>query len=213
MNYPHSPYSAPMQPRFVPSMLGPLELVTAPVGNVVSLGEAKASDYISVADDDQDILDLIAAATSLCQQIGGGRQYLQATYDVPVRGWWGGVLKMPLPPLVSVVSITYYDSNNSPQVLDPSIYMVRYPLNMPGYIERVPTMTWPLIWPACIQREFPIMVRIVCGYATAAQVPPCIRRAIRMAMAFLYENRGDKNEAMPDAIAILLSADGYGSYA
>lgn len=220
-----NPYSAPSQPRLSLPPLGDLELVTAPVGAVIPSNKAKLWLRVEVADDDELVDELVDAATLFVQQeISGHRQFLTATYDLPMGDWWDywdvqlrpgeGRLRLPRPPLQSVVSLKYYDSGGVQQTLDPSVYLVRTPFRAAGTVERAPFQAWPAIQ---ADRRWPITIRFTCGYGTASQVPGTIRTAIKMLIAHWYEKReavaiGPISKEVELSVRALLDSEGYGSY-
>lgn len=205
---------AARQPRFLPSILGDLELVTAPSGSVVSVADVKTQAIIEYDDDDAYIENnLIASAVRLCED-KSDRQFLTATYDLPLMGFWPDYLVIPKPPLQSITWIKYYDSVGVQQTLDSSYYEVRKPLKMAAKIERVPGKYWPSVQTG---RRFPVSLRFVCGYGTSTNVPATIKQAILMLCSYWYENReaayeGSGTKQLEFAVNALLNAEGYGAY-
>ncbi len=173
-----------MQPVFVTTLIGPVQLVTAATAYPVTLGEAKAQAIVTIDDDDQTVLRKLKAATRYCERLIGV-QIMSATYDVPIRGWWNGLLRMPRQPLQSATWLKYYDPGGTLTELDSSKYIVTTPQATPGYIERAPTETWP----NTDGRFYPIIARIVAGFASAAVVPETVKEAVLMTVAHFYENR------------------------
>ena len=167
--------SSPVSSAFRSSLLGPISLITAPSGAVLTTAEAKAQCKVDISDDDTLIDSLVSAATAFCEQeIYGHRQFLTATYDVPVVCWWEGLLKLPRPPLASVTHVKYYDTNGTQQTLASTYYTVRTPWKQPGSVERAPDQTFPSVQS---DRRYPITIRLVAGYGAASAVPPQIGRA------------------------------------
>lgn len=197
--------------------LSPLELVTAPTAYPVSVDEVKAQVRQDEDRDDGYIERLIQAATSFCEQeVSGHRQFITATYDVRVDGWWDDPICLPRPPLSSVTSVKYRDIDNVEQTLSASVYLVRTKWRQPGTIELAPDQEWPDV--SDDYRE-PIVIRFVAGYgATAASVPQTIRHAIIMTTSHWYENRvpvvssGAVPKEVPMTVRALLDSEGYGSY-
>lgn len=211
-----SPYSAPAQPTYYTSLLGSLELVTAPSGQVLTTAEAKLHLRVDHTDDDGYINDLIIRAAEYAEKnISGHRQLLTATYDLPVRDWWTGPLRLPRPPLVSVTSLKYYDTAGVQQTVSSTLYEVRTPWRQPGWIERAPTKTWPAAYQS--DRRFPLTIRFVSGYGAAAAVPTTLKQAMLLLIGHWYEHRlavGPMNlRDIPLAVASLLDCESYGSYA
>jgi len=154
-----------------PWITGPLELVTPAAGQVVSLAEARAQ-LLWDSDDatqDQRITAAILVATRMCEQeISGHRQFLTATYNLPLIVWpWTSILKLPRPPLRSVNAVTYYDTNGTLQTLAATYYLTQMPWRMPGQLERAPQQVFP---PYQFDRRFPAAVNFSAGYASPTTV-------------------------------------------
>lgn len=203
-----SPYQSPLQPLFLPDLLGPLDLITPPSGQVVTLAQAKAQVRQDGTQDDTLITGLIEAATEFCEQEAmGALQFRTATFNVPVVRWWEGPLRLPRPPLQSVVSVTYYDTGGNVQTLDSSVYLVRTPWRRPGTIERAPFQVWPSYQ---ADRRYPILVQFRTGYP-AGQVPQPVQQAVLVAVTWMYEKRGPEEEEL-SSIERVLSTCGYAGY-
>lgn len=92
---------------------------------------------------------------------------------------------LPLPPLVSVDSVTYFDETGASQTLDPSTYVVD-PVSEPARLVPVPGTSWP----ATQRRVNAVSVTFTCGYGAAGTaVPAGIRIWMLMMAGTLYENR------------------------
>lgn len=203
------PYQAPLQPLFRASLFGPLVQVTPPSGQPVTLDEIKLHCRIDLPDDDS-LLQSIAAAAMRYVQTESGRQLLTATYLVPVEAWFAGTLKLPKPPLQSVTTVNYYDPGGTLTTLDPTKYLVRTPLLLAGSIERAPFQYFPALQ---ADRNYCVEITFVAGYGAPAQVPDTLKRAILLAVDWLYENRGEVSAEPPMAIRALIDCENYGNYA
>jgi uncharacterized phiE125 gp8 family phage protein len=207
------------QPKAMPGYLGPLELVAAPTDRPLTTAEAKRWARIEQDEEDYLIGQLIDGATELAQQrIGGNRQIMAATYDLPMACFWGcSLLKLPRPPLQSVTSVKYRDTGDVEQTLAANTYLVRTPWRQPGTIELAPGQNWPTVQP---ERTYPITIRFVAGYASHAAVPVTLKRAIALIVAHGYRYRGDDDERggtsaleIPPAALAMLEANEFGSIA
>lgn len=94
-------------------------------------------------------------------------------------------LEIPLPPLQSVDSIVYFDTNNVAQILNPNLYRV--------VAEAEPAYVVPVInqnWPETINDLGVVTVKFTCGYGdNSDDVPASIRQWMLLNIANLYENR------------------------
>lgn len=162
-DYVSDPYNEPRQPTFRTSYVGPLRRIVESGGLAVSVGQAKTHAYIEHGDDDVHLERTLGAAQRLCERlVNGRRQFLPATYDLPVMGFWEGALKLPRPPLQSVSGIYYYDTNGTEQTLTSTIYLTDAAgLDQPGTVERAPDQSWPAVQD---DRRFPVRIRFIAGY-------------------------------------------------
>lgn len=204
-----------MWPEDHPQLKGPLELVTAPTDWPVTVTEAKEQTRIDINAEDGYVKALIQRATEYCQnEINGTRQFLTATFDLPLADWWCGNLTLPRPPLQSVSSITYYDGAGDSQTLSASYYEVRKPWKQPGYIHRAPNQYWPAL--QC-DRPYPIMIRFVAGFASSTSIPADWKHAVLLLVAHWFEHReavsDTEKHSLPLGIESLLASAGWGSYA
>lgn len=151
------------------SILGPLELVTPPTGLAVARVEAKLQCKVDpdITEDDGLIDGLIEAAQEYCETATPGhRQLVSATYDVRLSEFPERV-KLPRPPLQSLTSLNYYDTDGNETTLASTYYVVRTPLRQPGVIERAPVQVWPVTE---TDRQYPVRARFVCGYGPSTSI-------------------------------------------
>jgi uncharacterized phiE125 gp8 family phage protein len=89
-----------------------------------------------------------------------------------------------LPPLQSVTSITYVDTNGTTQTLAADQYLVDAK-SQPARI----TPTYGLTWPSTRKQNNAITIRFVDGYGAAAAVPQCIKNWMLVRIKTLWDNR------------------------
>ena len=97
-----------------------------------------------------------------------------------------GRIYIPMKPLQSVSSITYYDNDNTQQTLASSVYAVNTTLRL---VYRDHNQDWPnyLVKPGGI------VITFVAGYGdTAASVPHVFKQAMLLQIAKWFEHRGDE---------------------
>lgn len=171
-----------------------LTLVSPAPAYPVSRDEAKAQLRLDSTDDDALVDALIAVATMHLDGRDGwlGRALVMQTWDLQMHRF-PGVIDVPLPPLRSISSITYLDSNNVSQTLAASKYQVDRNGQWRARIKPAYGETWPStydVWNA-------VTVRFVAGYEPgegsptdyAENVPRPIKQAILLMVAHWYENR------------------------
>jgi uncharacterized phiE125 gp8 family phage protein len=163
-------------------------IVTAPTIEPVSLAEAKL--HLRVDDDqtseDAAILGLIRTARELVES-HTGRCLMTSTWDYYLPQFPDcGYITIPNPPLQSVTSITYTDSDNTATVWASSNYLV----STRGALGRI-VPAYSVTWPSFTARPIDaLVVRYVAGYgAGAGDVPEAIRHAMLLLIGHLYEHR------------------------
>jgi uncharacterized phiE125 gp8 family phage protein len=169
-----------------------LKLVTAPTAEPVSLEEIKEHCRISASTDDALLLSLIAAARSHAEQ-KTGRAMVEQTLTLTLDEFPGtiGHIELPKPPLVSVTSVKYDDTDEVEQTLSADLYEVKDASDYcPAYIVPAYGETWP------VTLAQPEAVRIVyktgwpiTGSPAAPVTPEDIKAWIKIRVAGLYENR------------------------
>lgn len=129
---------------------------------------------------------LIAAATAHLDGWGGvlGRALVTQTWRQDFA--WFGRLRLPLAPVQSIDSVTYYDADNAQQTLASSVYQLFVDGEGP-FLDLKPDQDWPVSY----ARDDAVSVTFVAGYGDAADVPVSIRQAILLMVGAWYENRED----------------------
>lgn len=164
-----------------------LSLTTAPENEPLTAQEVMA--HLRLEDDDENdwIETAIVAIREIVERDILNRALITQTWDMAIEDWPDDdELEIPLPPLVSITSITYYDTDDVSAVFASSSYDVRTKRE-PGYVKLKYGETWPTV---ALRPSEGIVVVFVAGYgAEAANVPAQIRKAMLMMIAHLYENR------------------------
>lgn len=200
----------------------PLKLVTPPACEPVSLAQFKTHARISRDDEDATIRGYIMAARQYAES-RQRRQLITATWRLTIDSFYPcgesrslfetAAIKIPLPPLASVTSITYVDEDGATQTLDSSLYLVDTQ-SEPGRI--VPAFNQ--VWPYTREQINAVAITFVAGYGgTPGSVPATTRQAIQMLASHYYENReaaivGTISAVTPLAVDSLLSAEDHGGY-
>ncbi len=164
-----------------------LKLVTPPTEQPVTLDEAKKQVEIatSVEYHDDHLLRLIKSATEAAQ-VRAGRQILTATYRLTIDAFPAesdSRIPVPMPPLQSVSSIAYLDSNGVSQTLATTYYRVLTDRE-PGEI----ILRYGQTWPSTYDEPQAVTINYLAGIAdTTAEL-------------------GDKDEWIKEAILLLVQA-------
>lgn len=183
-------------------MLSPV-LIEGPTSAPVSLDEAKAHCRVDHAEDDALISGLIAAATAHLDGYTGilGRALVSQTWRQDF-GRFCASMRLPLAPVASEPTISYWDTDLVQQDVDPSLYSLLSDARGP-FISLQPGQSWP----ASARRPDAVSVTYVAGYGD--DVPRPIRQAILLMVGHWYENReavaaGDQRE-LPLAASALIA--------
>lgn len=163
----------------------PLQLDTPATADPVTVAEAKAHLRVGFSEDDTLIEGLIASATAEAQTITR-RQLVTATWKLLLRDFPAGdePIRVPLPPLQSVSSVKYFDTNGTEQTIASANYIVDI-ASEPGRIALAPDKTWPGVQ----DRINAVTVEFIAGYGDPSAVPERIKTAIKQLVGHWYENR------------------------
>lgn len=183
-----------------------LSLVTAPTAEPLSLDQAK--QQVRQTDNtanDQYLEDILIKAARERAERETGRQLITATWDLkldrfpclddlsPWEQWRypQGVIKVPLPPLQSVTSITYVDADGQSQTWASDQYIVDAPSGPKAARGRI-TPAYGVTWPTTREQINAVTVRFICGYgASEANVPPRLKMGMLLDLGTLFEHRED----------------------
>ena len=163
-------------------------LKTAATSEPISLDEAKTQCRIDLDETmhDNDLIELITDARIHIEDITW-RKLITQTWYAYFQDWpKGSYIELPFGELQSVTAIKYTDVDNSQSTWSSAEYIIGTDYQH-GRITLDDGYTWPNenLYPSN-----PIEVEFVCGYGdTATDIPSPIRRAIRLVISGLFENR------------------------
>jgi len=177
----------------------PLELITPPAVEPVTLDEARTHLKVDTPDDDALITSLIAAARARAEW-HTGRAFVTQSWKLWLDGWpCTGIIEIPLPPLQSVASVTAYAQDDSATVLDAATCQVDT-ASSPARLTLKPNTSPPVN----LRRINAVAIAFTAGYGDASSVPAPVCQAILAMVASLYTNRGDEPAETPqEALALL----------
>jgi hypothetical protein len=190
-------------------------LPVSPPTEPITLTQAKAHLRVTASADDTYITDLITASRCACEKFTGAtlvpRSYQLALDCWPGRGdiWWdgvregsmdvltggyGGVIKLPQPPLVAVSEIGVYDDADVKTVFSATQYYVDAE-DQTSYGRIV--LRRGSVWPPALRVANAIVILFTAGYGQVSgpTVPPEFTQALKLMLQFLYRNRGDAANA------------------
>lgn len=172
----------------------PLYLIEGPNNDdVLTVADAKLHMRVDFPDDDELIESYIATAISNIDGRDGwlGRAIGNQTWELRLAVFCGNEIKLPLPPLIEVESVTYYDTSDALQTLSPEDYEV---VGVGGFGKARVVLKSGRSWPGLAKRAENVLVRFRAGYVSdgsppVSAVPAPILTAIKRQVATMYENR------------------------
>jgi uncharacterized phiE125 gp8 family phage protein len=153
-----------------------MKVITAPATEPVTLAEMRTQLGITDASD-------TASDTTITRRIIEARQWVEAhirraliTQTLEIRmDCFPEHIQLPYPPVASVTSVKYIDTDGVEQTLGTSNYVLDdYPL-VPFIRE-----AYGIAWPSVRDEPNAVRVRYVAGYGNASDVPATIREAIML---------------------------------
>lgn len=172
-----------------------LKLVTAPSSEPVTLSDAKMHLRVdlSFTNDDGYISGLIMAARAYIEDVTG-RALVTQTWDMWLDRWPSvDFIEIPLPPLQSVTSLTYWDVDSAEYSLTENDEFTVDTESLFGRIILEDDEVWPS---EVLHPNNPIKIRFVAGYLdtssppdSAAGVPAPLKQAIKLLIGHWYSNR------------------------
>ena len=163
-----------------------LVLKTAPTKQPITLDQAKGHIRVELEEHaDDDLIRVQVKAATLAAETFTMRQFMTATYEL-LLDKFPTVIDVPRPPLRTVNSIKYIDTDGNKQTLDTSVYTVDT-VSMVGRI----VLAYEQSWPQTRVQIQAVTVNYDAGYGTRADIPPDIIAAIKLYLGHLYENRED----------------------
>lgn len=168
-------------------------IITEPTVEPITLAEFKSHARISHSDED-DLLESFIFTARVYTENYLSRSLISQTWDFNYDLFPANddVIEIPLPPLISVTSVKYYDSDEAQQTWADTKYTVD--------TDAVPALIYANMnesYPSTRIFRKSVTVRAVTGYADSGaspvdltdSVPKPIKTAIAMLAAHLNENR------------------------
>lgn len=196
----------------------PMQLITHPAGEPVSLEEAKLHLRVDFDDDDALIQMLISSARQAAETITN-RQLMTASWKLVMDSFPGpSLMGVPagqpftLPghailihksPVQNVVAINYLDMNSVQQTMP----AVNYTIDAACEPARI-TPVFGQIWPIPLPQIGAVSVTFDAGYGDASAVPEGIKSWIKLRVASLYTYREEVVAPSRGRIETLQFVDG-----
>lgn len=158
----------------------------APEDEPLTLEEAKAHLRVEHSDEDSYIGALISVARQVAEEFTR-RVFVTQTWELRLDRFPDSSecpIYVSLPPLQSVTSISYLDTEGVTQVWSALEYIVDSK-SEPARI----TPAYGKTWPTVRNQISPITIRYEAGYGDAEDVPQAIKQAMYLIIGHLYERR------------------------
>lgn len=185
-----------------------VRVITPPAELAVPLADVKAHLRVEISDDDALITRLIQACTRAVER-RAGRALVTQTLEASFDAFPAGALCLPRPPLQSVTSVVYDDTDHAEQTFAAAKYAV-LTTTEPGRLILVPNESWP----AVRDGGGAVRVRFVAGHGAASDVPETFVAAITLWVGLRYERRlpPDDAAAIPPEVEALINLEDTGEY-
>jgi uncharacterized phiE125 gp8 family phage protein len=152
----------------------------------ITLEEAKQHLRIDIDDDNLIIDSLISVAREYAEAVTG-RALITQTWKAYLEDWPSDkdYIELPFPPLQSVSSITYTNSDLTINTWSTSYWETSTQCE-PGRVNLSYGESWPT---ATLNVGLPICITFVAGYGTPDDVPDLIKAGMKVDLMDLYDNR------------------------
>ena len=163
-----------------------LELFTAPAIEPITLTEVKEHLRIDSSNtSEDDFINTLIAAATIYYQSRSWRQLITATYKQYLEDFPAVGMELRKPPLQSVTSIKYEDTNGVEQTLSSSVYQV----DVKSEVGRI-VLADGESFPDTDEVINAVTIEYKAGYGDAASdVPALVKSVLKLIVAHLFENR------------------------
>lgn len=183
-----------------------LVCTTQPLSEPIELidvqGQIRADDLSAEA---STIAIFIQAVRERAEQITR-RALVTQSWELTLDCFPYGPVALPLPPLQTVDSIKYINTDGVEQTLNPALYRVLLG-GEPGLVQPV----YGTSWPTTLNDLETVKIKFTCGYGPIApaetlNIPKAIIQWMTLQVANLYENRESQGVAMGRSTVFNLDA-------
>lgn len=168
----------------------PIEVVSVVAGDVVSLEEVKQYVQVPTAEDNSLLQTLVRSSVLETQRLTG-RKLLTTTCNLWLAQFPNNnePISIPFPPLLTIVEITYIDSDGITQTLASADFFAD-PKSSPGRVLLTDSAAWPGTQKVGIAgHPHPVKVKFTCGYGTQSnQIPDDFRTIVKSITKLIFDN-------------------------
>ncbi len=174
----------------------------------VTVDNVKLYARVAHSVEDTLITTWIKAARKLAEDYQH-RSYIEQTYRLTYDSFPARCIDMPRPPLISVQSVKYYDTDDVEVTFDAA----NYSIDLIAEVGRL-ALNFGISWPTVTLRPINgLIIDFTTGYgATATAVPDSVKNAIYLYCTYMYENREAESGDIPQAFYDLLKPDRMAVY-
>lgn len=178
---------------------------TEPDTEPVSVDELRKQLRLDTTEHDNELMELIEAARREAEELHLNAGLMTQTCIDYFDGF-GAQMELKWPPVASITSITYTDTNGDTQTLSTDTYELGT-VNGMGVVR----LKYGQTYPSTRSHEDVVTVTYVAGYGSlASDVPLNTRQWIKLYAAWLFENREGALEPLPSHVMNLLGAEATG---
>lgn len=180
----------------------------APATEPVTVDVVKTNARVAHAVEDSLIAQWIKAARKLAEDYQH-RSYITQTYKLTYDNFPALCFDFPRPPLISVESVRYYDTDDVEATFDSSKYFIDL-ISEVGRLALNDGESWPTV---ALRPINGVIIDFTTGYgANADAVPDSVKNAIYLYCTYMYENREAEDGTIPGAFFDLLKPDRMAVY-
>jgi len=158
-----------------------------PSSEAISLADAKAQMRVTHDAENYFIDELIEDVREEFEGLTG-HSVMPRTWELTIDRFpvvLPLIIRLPMPPVISVESIKYLDVDGVLQTLSSSVYKLVLEDNTTAWLELKKDQSWPATIPA----GDAVIVSYTAGYGDAASVPRTIKKWMKMVATDWYRNR------------------------
>jgi len=160
-----------------------LKLIAGPASEPITLEEAKLHLRVEHTADDTLITALIQSARQQAEHLLH-RPLVTQTWERVLDAFPPVELELGMPPVSTIVSVKYIDTNGIEQTLSPGLYSFDAD-SEPGWV--LPAVDTD--WPDTLDTSNAVRVRFTCGYGGASDVPEIIKAWMKVSIGTMYKVR------------------------
>lgn len=162
--------------------------ISDPTAEAISIDDAKAQMRVTDDVEDYYISTLIKDVREEFEGLTG-HSVMSRTWELTYDSFPDNKIVLEMPPIISVESVKYLDTDDVEQTLATSVYKLVTASNTNAWLE----LKDGQVWPSTIAAGNAVVISFTAGYAGAASVPNIIKRWMKMVITDWFNNRESEN--------------------